>query len=65
MLFTYNVSPNDGDGDWYWEITNSGEIVARGLANAQAQARADCIAAIVLHGGEPKEDFPWPRSSSP
>ena len=37
--FTYNVSPNGACGDWYWEVMCSGDIVARGLAATQAEAR--------------------------
>ena len=28
--FTYNISPNGAAGDWYWEVTCGGDIVARG-----------------------------------
>jgi hypothetical protein len=28
--YTYNISSNGAAGDWYWEVTSRGEIVARG-----------------------------------
>jgi len=40
-VFTYNISPNGAAGDWYWEVTCGGDIVARGLAATREQARAD------------------------
>jgi len=41
--FTYNVSPNGAGGDWYWEVTCGGHVVARGLAATQVEARAEAI----------------------
>jgi hypothetical protein len=41
--FTYNICPNGAAGDWYWEVTCGGHVVARGLAATQVEARADAI----------------------
>ena len=43
--FTYNISPNGAAGDWYWEVTCGGDIIARGLAATREQARADALSA--------------------
>ena len=40
---TYNISRNGDRGDWYWEVTCSGALVARGLAATQAQARNEAM----------------------
>lgn len=42
-VFTYNISPNSACGDWYWEVMCSGDIVARGLAATQVEARVEAI----------------------
>jgi hypothetical protein len=47
--FTYNVSPNGAGGDWYWEVTCGGHVVARGLATTQVEARADAICPRLSH----------------
>jgi hypothetical protein len=38
--FTYNICSNGAAGDWYWEVTNRGKIIARGLAATEVFARA-------------------------
>jgi hypothetical protein len=43
--YTYNVSSNGAAGDWYWEVTNHREIIARGIAATEALARADALRA--------------------
>jgi hypothetical protein len=43
--FAYHVSPNGKAGDWYWDVTSGGEVIARGLAPTEVRARADAIAA--------------------
>ena len=53
---TYHVCPNGPAGDWYWEVTFRGEIVARGLAPTQAQARADATEAAASYVPQPAED---------
>jgi hypothetical protein len=47
--YSYNISSNGAAGDWYWEVTNHWEIIARGLAATEALARADAIRAAVSH----------------
>ena len=47
--YTYNVSSNGAAGDWYWEATNRGEIIARGLAATATLARADAMRAALSH----------------
>ena len=37
-LFTYHISSNGAAGDWYWEVTSRGEIIARGIAATEALA---------------------------
>jgi hypothetical protein len=54
--YTYNVSSNGAAGDWYWEVTNRGEIIARGLAATRALARADAMRAALSHVA------PWPEN---
>ena len=56
--YTYNVSSNGAAGDWYWEITNRGEIIARGLAATQAQARTDAMRAALSHVDPRPENLP-------
>jgi hypothetical protein len=67
--FTYNISPNGARGDWYWEVTWGGEIIARGLAATEALARADAIGAAVSHVDRRPENLPPyledPLASSP
>jgi hypothetical protein len=45
--YTYHISSNGAAGDWYWEVTNRGEIITRGLAATEALARADAIRAAL------------------
>jgi hypothetical protein len=47
--YTYNVSSNGAAGDWYWEVTNRGQIIARGLAATATLARADAMRAALSH----------------
>ena len=47
--FTYNISPNGAAGDWYWEVTCGGDIIARGLAATPEQARADAVLSARAH----------------
>ena len=56
--YTCNVSSNAATGDWYWEVTNRGEIIARGLAATEALARADAMRAVLSH------EAPWPENLS-
>jgi hypothetical protein len=49
--FTYNVSPSGAAGDWYWEVTCGGHVVARGLAATQVEARADAILSARAYPG--------------
>jgi hypothetical protein len=53
------VSSNGASGDWYWEITCHGEIIARGLGATHALARADAIRAAVSHL-DPRRENPAP-----
>jgi len=46
---SYSISSNGAAGDWYWQVTNRGEIIARGLATPEAVARADAIRAALSH----------------
>jgi hypothetical protein len=67
--YTYNISSNRAAGDWYWEVTNHGEIIARGLAATEALARADAIGAAVSRVDPRPENLPPylddPWASSP
>jgi hypothetical protein len=56
--YTYNVSSNGAAGDWYWEVTNRGEIIARGLAATEALARADALRAALSHVDPRPENLP-------
>jgi hypothetical protein len=47
--YSYSVSSNGAAGHWYWEVTNRGEIIARGLGATEALARADAMRAAVSH----------------
>ena len=68
--YTYNVSSNGAAGDWYWEVSNRSEIIARGLAGTEALARADAMRAALSHVHRRPENLPpyledpwasWPR----
>jgi hypothetical protein len=68
--YTYNISSNGAAGDWYWEVTNRGAIIERGLAATEALARADAIGAARSHVDRRPENLPpyledplahWPR----
>jgi hypothetical protein len=67
--YTYNISSNGPAGDWYWEVTSHGEIIARGLAATEALARADAIRAALSHVDPRPENLPRyledPWASSP
>ena len=56
--YTYNVSSNGPAGDWYWEVTNRGEIIARGLAITEALARAEAMRAALSHVDPRPENLP-------
>ena len=56
--YTYNISSNGAPGDWYWEVTCHGEIIARGLAATEALARADAISTAVSHVDRRPENLP-------
>jgi hypothetical protein len=56
--YTYNVSSNGVAGDWYWEFTCHGEIIARGLAATEALARADAMRAARSHVDPRPENLP-------
>lgn len=56
--YTYNISSNGAAGDWYWEITSFGEVIARGLAATEALARADAISTAVSHVDRRPENLP-------
>ena len=45
--YNYNISSNGAAGDWYWDVTWDGEVIARGLAATEALARAEAMAAAV------------------
>ena len=47
--FSCQISLNGDCGDWYWEVTCGGYIVARGLGATQAQARTDAMRAALSH----------------
>jgi len=56
--YTYNVLSNGAAGDWCWEVTNRGEIIARGLAATEALARADAMRAALSHVDLRPENLP-------
>ena len=43
---TYSVSPKDAGGDFHWQVTRGGNVVARGQAATQVQARVDAIRSV-------------------
>jgi hypothetical protein len=57
-VFTYNISPNGACGDWYWEVTCHGDIMARGLAATEVLARADAMRAALSHIDSRPENLP-------
>jgi hypothetical protein len=67
--FSYNISPNGIAGDWYWEVSRGGYIVARGLAATERLARADAMRAAFPHVDPRPENLPPyledPWASSP
>jgi hypothetical protein len=67
--FIYNISSNGAAGDWYWEVTCGGHVVARGLAGTEALARADAMRAALSHVHRRPENLPPyledPWASSP
>ena len=56
--YTYNVSSNGAAGDWYWEVTSRGEIIARGLAASQILARAEALTVALSHVDPQTENLP-------
>jgi hypothetical protein len=56
--YTYNVSSNGAAGDWYWEVTSHGEIIARGLAATEALARADALRGALSHVDPRPQNLP-------
>ena len=54
--FTYKVSQNGRAGNWYWEVSCRGSIVARGLAHTRVRARADAITAAAPYVEGPSQD---------
>ena len=56
--YTYNVLSNGAAGDWYWEATNRGEIIARGLAATATLARTDAMRAALSHVDPRPENLP-------
>jgi uncharacterized protein YcbX len=40
---SYSVSANGLAGDWYWEVTSDGNVIARGLSPTTVRARADAL----------------------
>jgi hypothetical protein len=67
--YTYNISSNGAAGDWYWEVSNHGEIIARGLAATEALARTEAMRAALSHVELRPENLPPyledPWASSP
>jgi hypothetical protein len=48
--FTYAVFPHDDSGgDWMWEVTYRGRLLARGRAVSRAEARTHAIATALSH----------------
>jgi hypothetical protein len=45
----YHICQNGPAGDWYWEVSYCGDIVARSLAPTREQARADAIKAAASY----------------
>jgi hypothetical protein len=39
----YSVSANGLAGNWYWEVTSDGNVIARGLSPTTVRARADAL----------------------
>jgi len=39
----YSVSANGLAGNWYWEVTSDGNVIARGLSPTMVRARADAL----------------------
>jgi hypothetical protein len=56
--FSYNISPNGVAGDWYWEVSRGGYIVARGLAATERLARADAMSTAISHVDPRPENLP-------
>lgn len=56
--YTYNISSNGAAGDWYWEVTCHGEIIARGLAATEVLARADAMSAALSYVDRRPESLP-------
>ena len=64
--FSCHISLNGDCGDWYWEVTCGGYIVARGLAATEALARADALRAAVSHvDPRPENLLPYLEDSLP
>ena len=48
---TYKVSWNGSAGNWYWEVRDGPEVVARGLAANEIAARVEAMTAATSYGG--------------
>ena len=46
---SYRVSRNGSGGDWYWEVSSDGAIIARGLAPTRSEARAAALQIAPSH----------------
>jgi hypothetical protein len=49
---SYHVSSNGSAGDWSWDVTCDGEIVARGLAPDRVKARMEALLAAKAYIGK-------------
>jgi hypothetical protein len=48
-LLACHISLNGPCDEWYWDVTGGGEIIARGLAPSQKQARIDAAIAATSY----------------
>ena len=55
--YNHNISFNGAAGDWYWDVTRHGEIIARGLAATEALARAEAMGAALSHFDPAPDDL--------
>jgi hypothetical protein len=56
--YSYNISSNSAAGDWYWEVANHGNMIARGLAATEMLARANSLRAALSHIDARPENLP-------
>jgi hypothetical protein len=61
---SYRVSANGQVGDWYWEVTSDGNIIARGVAPTPVRARADALNAAPFPRRWQSEDFSQSRGDA-